>query len=112
MDNERKARAEQDGPRKRTIMTCAFCNEPILPEEHKPLEAWTQRDMHNECLVRAVAGSAAHQLGECSCFGGSREDPPGMTIRQAALLAYETFTMLRAARDSFTVPKIVEDYGE
>jgi hypothetical protein len=76
-------------------MNCTYCEEPIQPEEHKPLEARLQRNMHNECLVRAVVGSAAHQLGECSCFGGTREDPPGMTARQAALLAYDTFKILR-----------------
>lgn len=76
-------------------MICVYCEEPILPEDHKPLEAWIQRNVHNECLVREIAGSAAHQLGECTCFGGTREDPPGMTKRQAALLAYETFQLLR-----------------
>lgn len=83
-------------------MICQYCGEPILLSELDPLDplkAWKSRNMHNECLVRGVAGSAAHQLGECSCFGGTREDPAGMTKRQAAVLAYETFNLLRKRQE-------------
>jgi len=45
--------------------------------------------------MRSVAGSAAHQLHECRCYGGEREDPPGMTKRQAAALALETFNLFQ-----------------
>jgi hypothetical protein len=71
-------------------MTCAYCSEEIRPGEAHP----DLLDHHFECLMRAVAGSAAHQLGECTCFGGTREDPPSMTTRQAAALAWDTYRVL------------------
>ena len=77
-------------------MNCAHCGEPLLPGEMFPVEKLAgMQNFHRECAIRMIIGSAAHQLGECRCFGGRREDPPGMTTRQAALLAYETFEHLR-----------------
>ena len=75
-------------------MICEYCGEEIRDGEES-----VQENFHRECLVRAVFGSAAHQLGECSCFGGDREDPPGVSVREAAKLAYDTFTCLRHARE-------------
>ena len=74
-------------------MKCPYCDEGI--GECDPVMDCATQTFHRECLIRAVAGSAAHQFRECSCFGGDREDPPGMTLRQAAKLAYETFLLLR-----------------
>ena len=68
------------------MKNCEYCHEPLAKGE-------TQ--FHRECLVRMVAGSAAHQLGECSCFGGSREDPPGLSLRESAKLAAEACFLLR-----------------
>jgi hypothetical protein len=84
-------------------MNCMHCGEPLLPDEAVPAEsrvlpAGAGVNYHRECLVRMVAGSAAHQLRECTCFGGTREDPPGMTARQAAILAFDTFGMLERGR--------------
>lgn len=77
-------------------MNCKYCDEEILPGETVPGErAPNLYDLHHECAIRIVIGSAAHHLNECLCFGGSREDPPGMTRRQAARLALETFQLLR-----------------
>lgn len=72
------------------IITCPHCGEEIRIDESAADGAW-----HHECLIRSIAGSAAHQLHECTCYGGTREDPPGMTPRQAAKLAYETFLVLK-----------------
>lgn len=73
---------------------CRYCDEDVLPGEpyaHLP----NAQDIHKECLVRMAVGSAAHQLGECTCHGGEREDPPHLTRRQSARLAYDTFLILR-----------------
>lgn len=43
--------------------------------------------IHHECFMRGVTGSVGHQRGTCSCHGGSEEDPPGMTRREAARAA-------------------------
>jgi hypothetical protein len=74
-------------------VNCPYCSEPLLPDE--PVTDFARQWHHRECAVRQIAGSAAHQLGECSCYGGTREDPPQMTLRQAAQLAYDTFLVLR-----------------
>ena len=57
---------------------------PMLPE-------------HLECRLRQVVGSVGHQLGQCSCHGGTLEDPPGMTRRQAARAAAELFARRHTA---------------
>jgi hypothetical protein len=65
---------------------CEYCAEEILPEE-----ICNQPGYHLECVIRAVMGSAAHILGECSCYGGTRHDPPGVSPREAAKLAFEAY---------------------
>jgi hypothetical protein len=81
---------------------CGYCEEPVEePQiENSPCVFTLEgaRRAHIECAVRAVMGSAAHQLGDCSCCGGTRHDPPGMTQRQAARLALDTFLMLHPQR--------------
>lgn len=50
---------------------------------------------HMECQLRSIFGSVGHQMGLCCCPGGTgqMEDPPDMTIRQAARAAYEYFVL-------------------
>lgn len=77
-------------------MMCAWCDEPVSVDEYEdgPLRDLPLANFHLECNVRAVVGSAAHQLHECHCYGGTREDPPGMSKRDAAKLAFETWHQL------------------
>lgn len=77
-----------------SVDICPYCDETIEAGDQR---ADTVQSFHQECLIRAVAGSAAHQLGECSCCGGTRSDPPGMSVRDSARLAYEAFQMLQGA---------------
>jgi hypothetical protein len=74
------------------MSVCFHCDEPILEDERSPL--FPDTAVHHECGFRMVTGSAAHQLGECTCYGGSREDPAGMSKRDAARLSLETYRML------------------
>lgn len=67
---------------------CVWCEEPVLADEQHPMYG---QPMHQECGVRSVAGSVGHIHGECSCFGGTEEDPKGMTRREAAKAALEAF---------------------
>jgi hypothetical protein len=71
-------------------VTCDYCGEEVLPEEVTE-QRLNNKPVHQECAFRAVAGSAAHILRECPCYGGTRHDPPGLTKRQAAKLALEAY---------------------
>ena len=39
---------------------------------------------HKNCFLRTIFGSVGHQRKQCSCFGGTLEDPQGLTPREAA----------------------------
>lgn len=76
------------------IDPCPFCGEPVLPAE---VAAGATRVVnggraaHVECLARSVIGSLGHQQGRCPCFGGSEDDPPGLSRREAARAAYDYY---------------------
>ena len=91
-------------------MDCAYCNEPIATDRDAMFDTLPGHrvgNMHRECGVRTFMGSAAHQLRECSCFGGAREDPPGVSLRDGARLAYETYMALNCGL--FTTPLLPRD---
>ena len=70
---------------------CVWCDEPVEPRDQHP--GWAAQPMHFACGFRAVGGSAAHILQRCACYvpGSTEGDPPGMTKRQAAAFALETY---------------------
>lgn len=89
---------------------CCWCGEPIAASDSgvvtpvalvgtPPAPASTPTDLpyHEACFVRTTVGSVGHQRGACPCFGGQFEDPPGMTLRQAAEAALDE-TYLQGAR--------------
>ena len=39
-----------------------------------------------------VAGSVGHQMHLCGCYGGDKDDPPGLGRRDAARAALAYFT--------------------
>lgn len=90
------------------IFPCPHCDEPVVPgSRHSHLGPMPTEEfdgdcfqpglndpqitcIHSECLIRMVVGSLGHQMGLCGC-GGRRtvlDDPPGMSTRGAARLAY------------------------
>lgn len=69
--------------------TCVWCDEPVLPGE--PLAPFNGSTMHYECGLRSAVGSVGHQTRRCSCYGGTEEDPPGLTRREAARAAMTFF---------------------
>jgi hypothetical protein len=82
---------------------CQRCEEPIevgdfgLVMPH--VEAAGTARMaphHRECFLRSVFGSVGHQRKKCSCFGGTEEDPPEMTKREAAIAAVSEFSKINA----------------
>ena len=67
---------------------CAHCDEPILPGDDMTTTNDGDLLFHRECLLRGVIGSVAHQRRECSCYGGTGEDDPNLTRREAARAAF------------------------
>jgi hypothetical protein len=65
---------------------CLLCGEAIAEGDIGTIDGADQVT-HYECRMRGVIGSVGHQLRRCSCFGGTEEDPPGMSRRQAAQAA-------------------------
>jgi hypothetical protein len=74
---------------------CEYCQEPLEADEldHGAVKAMR---MHKACMFRAVGGSVAHLERRCDCYvpGSTEGDPPGMTLRQAAQAAVDTFRRL------------------
>jgi hypothetical protein len=73
---------------------CLYCAEPMV-EGDAGMLMWSiqpqgmveMRASHRECFLRQALGSVGHQNQTCSCFGGTEEDPAGMTVREAARAA-------------------------
>lgn len=81
---------------------CAWCDEGFTPEdsgytipymgvETSPV---TTLAYHAPCWQRQLIGSAGHLLQQCSCFGGTLEDPPGLSKREAAVAAVGVWRLL------------------
>lgn len=49
------------------------------------------RPVHLDCFLRQIYGSVGHIEKKCSCHGGDREDPPGLTVRQAATASVKLY---------------------
>lgn len=86
-------------------LACRYCDEDVLSTDKR---AWPDLPVHYECAVRLVIGSAAHQLHECTCYGGKRDDPPCMTRRQSAQLAAEAFDALAPGQAAEAFSRAVE----
>lgn len=77
--------------------TCQWCDEPIELTDSGIIMPFfdgtksTEVAQHRVCHLRQIFGSVGHQNKKCSCFGGTEEDPPHMTRRQAAEAAYALF---------------------
>jgi hypothetical protein len=68
-------------------MICQWCEESIDPDQLMHPAG----NVHMECMMRMVAGSVGHQQRRCSCFGGTEDDPPGMTKHEAAWAAAKLY---------------------
>jgi hypothetical protein len=57
------------------------------------------RPYHYECQLRGVIGGLNHQMGRCTCCGGTEPpDPEDMTAREAAKAAVSYFQAGRGAK--------------
>ena len=76
------------------IRICTWCGEMIEPDALRdPLFIVP---MHAECGVRMIMGSIAHIEGRCSCVDPNNHetDPPELTRREAAKLAFAAWQKL------------------
>lgn len=71
---------------------CSYCEEPIKEGDRGftiPIAGSdSEAPYHHPCFIRTIIGSVGHQQKKCSCYGGTEEDPPDMTKREAALAAF------------------------
>lgn len=74
---------------------CVYCHEAIAEGDAGTLDR-AGKVIHHECLMRSIVGSVGHQRKRCSCYGGTEEDPQGMTRREAARAATELWEKLNA----------------
>lgn len=73
---------------------CIHCLE-LIDEDDRGVVYANGPVAHVECHFRSFAGGVNHQLGKCCCCGGTEPpDPPGMTSREAARAAMETWARL------------------
>jgi hypothetical protein len=74
-------------------MCCFRCDEWIAKPDWGVIQLLVSADgpaciaYHYECHARMILGSLGHLKGRCYCFGGTEEDPPEMTAREAAKAA-------------------------
>ncbi len=85
--------AYQECPQTETPVgsACRYCDEAVQSGD----DGWVYIDgtiMHQECHLRGIIGSVAHQEKRCSCFGGKGSDEEdGMTRREGARAAMRHF---------------------
>lgn len=83
--------------------SCSYCHESIQDGERglwRPCIRAIGEDpsiepVHAECDFRMVMGSVGHIMEKCSCHGGTEEDPPAMSNREAAIAAWNVYYTLR-----------------
>lgn len=74
-------------------MACFRCGEWIASTDSGVIQSLGGTEgpaciaYHYECHARSIVGSLGHQQRRCSCYGGTQEDPPEMTVREAAKAA-------------------------
>lgn len=82
-------------------LPCTHCDEPIEPGDQgvclpcvtlvggEPISS--VMPYHLNCHLRTIFGSVGHQIGVCHCPTGTQEfeDPPGLTLREAANAAVD-----------------------
>jgi hypothetical protein len=69
------------------MFDCQYCEEPIGEGEPFEMVNGGAAALHRDCMIRMVVGSVGHQRRQCSCFGGTQEDPVGASRREAAKAA-------------------------
>lgn len=92
---------------------CGSCGEPIAEGDSgmiMPCLAYAaggpvagELVQHIECAARQALGSVGHQLQRCHCYGGTEDDPPGLSRRAAARAAWDLAEVLRQLRKVYPI---------
>lgn len=83
---------------------CSWCNEgfvedeqgigiPSIDDEQNAIFAF----YHKNCFLRTIFGSVGHQRMQCSCYGGTLEDPQELPLREAANAAVREYSKLEVS---------------
>jgi len=78
---------------------CIYCEEMTTDDDRVLLRDGAA--YHRACFLRQFLGGVAHIERRCSCFveGAEEIDPPGVTLRQGAMLALEAHQRQLQARE-------------
>ena len=77
---------------------CYHCEEAIVAED-SGIQYPDGDVAHRNCHLRQIIGSVAHVERRCGCYvsGSEENDPPGLSLRQAADAAVAAFEKRRMA---------------
>lgn len=89
--------------------TCLWCKEKIEATDCGYIMEYVGDEItfapeHVECMMRSVLGSVAHIEKRCSCYvpGSTCNDPPDMSLREAAKAAVRRFNQVGVNNDNTT----------
>lgn len=86
---------------------CLYCREPVEPGDSFRVSGQrfdgAEVLLHAECWVRLVVGSVGHMLRRCSCYGGDMDDPPGLSLRDAARQAHALYIVNESLKCAHTL---------
>jgi hypothetical protein len=88
---------------------CFYCDEGVEPNGGTRVGG---HHAHVECALRSVVGSLGHLQKKCSCYGGTEEDPPEMTRREAAKAASDYYHITTPTLTVFVVYAQPSDYPD
>jgi hypothetical protein len=77
---------------------CLHCEAPFEPDDSGmampcyTTEGPSIRHIHKECNLRMAIGSLAHLEHRCTCYGGTDNATPGLTMREEAQMVWEWWT--------------------
>lgn len=75
-----------------SVVTCPFCEEPVLETDDARAINGIERGAHRECLLRTVMGSIEHLTMGPHTIGACNENDRGLTYRENARLVDQWVT--------------------
>ena len=83
---------------------CCFCEEGFVKGDQGIAipagEFISLSYFHKNCFLRTIVGSVGHQRKQCSCHGGTLEDPQELSLREAANAAVREYEEVARSQES------------